>query len=95
VAGVLISSPAAAAAHPLALGAVLHCASVVTIDNDEISNNQVGVDVVMGTALLSRSAITNNSGITNEGTVDTYQDNRINANGNAVNDNALAAVSPQ
>jgi len=71
----------------------------VTIDNDEISNNQVGIDVASGTAVLSRSTITKNSGygIANPGTVDTFQNNQIyaNGNGNAVLYNALTPVSPQ
>ena len=71
----------------------------VTIDNDEISNNQVGIDAASGTAVLSRSTITKNAsyGITNAGTVDTFQNNQIYANGNsnAVQYNALTPVSPQ
>jgi hypothetical protein len=71
----------------------------VTIDNDEISNNQVGIDVASGAAVLGHSTITNNPsyGIINAGTVDTFQNNQIYANGNsnAVLYNALTPVSPQ
>ena len=71
----------------------------VTIDNDEISNNQYGVDVASGTAVLSRSTITKNTsyGVSNSGTADTFQNNQIyaNGNGNAVQYNALTPVSPQ
>ena len=71
----------------------------MTIDNDEISNNTVGVGVVSGTALLSRSVITKNSvaSVNNTGTVDTYGDNRIeaNANSNAVLGAALTPVAVQ
>jgi hypothetical protein len=73
--------------------------ATLTIDNDEISNNTVGVGVVSGTALLSRSVITKNSsyGVANSGTVDTFQNNQIyaNGNGNAAFPNALTPVSPQ
>jgi hypothetical protein len=71
----------------------------VTIDNDEISNNPNGIDVASGTAVLSRSTITNNSsyGVTNNGTLDTFQNNQIYANGNsnAVQYNPLTPVSLQ
>jgi hypothetical protein len=73
----------------------------VTIDNDQISNNNelAGIDVASGTALLSRSVITENSlyGIVNNGTLDTFQNNQIyaNGNGNAVLYNPLTPVSQQ
>jgi hypothetical protein len=71
----------------------------VTIDNDEISNNGVGIAAASGTAVLSRSTITKNSsyGISNSSTIDTFQNNQIYANGNsnAVEYNALTPVSPQ
>jgi hypothetical protein len=71
----------------------------VTIDNDEISNNTNGIDVASGAAVLSRSTITNNPsyGIINAGTVDTFQNNQIYANGNsnAVLYNPLTPVSLQ
>jgi hypothetical protein len=73
--------------------------ATVTIDNDEISNNEFGIFVSAGTVLLSRSVIAKNSifGVENGGTIYTYQDSRVylNGNGNAINGNALAPVSPQ
>jgi hypothetical protein len=71
----------------------------VTIDNNEISNNTIGVYIPTGTALLSRSVITKNSsyGIENFSTTDTFQNNQIYANGNSnvVQGIPLTAVSPQ
>ncbi len=50
-------------------------------------------------ALLSRSVITENStnSVSNQGTIYTYQDNRIylNGNSNAVSGNALAPITGQ
>jgi hypothetical protein len=72
----------------------------VTADRDEISNNGTGVGVGANTSLLlSRSVIAKNStyGVSNFGTAETLNDNRIYANGisNAVQGNALTPVSPQ
>jgi hypothetical protein len=71
----------------------------VTADNDEISNNGTGLSVTSGTVLLSRSVITENSiyGVSNSGTVETFQDNRIylNGNNNAVFGNPLTPAAPQ
>jgi hypothetical protein len=51
------------------------------------------------TIVLGRSTITNNSGygIYNNGTIDTFQNNQIYANGqsNAVGGTALTPVTPQ
>jgi hypothetical protein len=60
-----------------------------TIDNDQISNNASGVVVNDATVLLSRSVITNNSqaGVSNTGTVNSFQDNRIIENGSNNNNN--------
>jgi hypothetical protein len=70
----------------------------LTLDNDQISNNSEGITTT-GTTVLSRSVITENSqyGISNNGTVYTYGDNRIylNGNSNAIGGNALAAVSAE
>jgi hypothetical protein len=64
-------------------------AATTTIDNDQISNNASGVVVNAATVLLSRSVITENSqvGVSNTGTVDSFQDNRIIANGSNNNNN--------
>jgi hypothetical protein len=71
----------------------------MTLDNDEISYNYFGINNVESTIVLGRSTITNNStyGITNEGTIDTFLNNQIYANGNsnAVQGNALTPVSAQ
>ena len=72
----------------------------VTADRDEISSNGTGVGVGANTTvLLSRSVIAKNStyGVSNFGTAETLNDNRIYANGisNAVQGNALTPVSPQ
>jgi hypothetical protein len=78
-----------------------HGSITMTLDNDEISYNVVGVSNNAGsTIMLGRSTITNNSdaGIYNEGAIDTFQNNQIyaNGNGNAVGgSNALTNVSPQ
>jgi hypothetical protein len=79
---------------------VLGPSYTVTVDNDQVSNNYYGVHVNQSTVLLSRSVISNNSnyGIGNVGgTVDTYGDNRIKANGNsnAVQGTALTSVTAQ
>jgi hypothetical protein len=72
-----------------------------TIDSDQISNNMFGVVAQggTGTALVSRSVITKNSqyGIENGGTVDTFQNNQIYANGhnNIVSGTAPISVSQQ
>jgi Right handed beta helix region len=71
-----------------------------TIDNDELNNNAYGVyDSGSVTIVLSRSVITNNTqyGILNQGTVETYGDNRYeaNANSNGVFGNALQSVTAQ
>ena len=73
---------------------------VMTLDNDEISYNAVGVvSIAEGTIVLGRSTITNNSayGIYNEGTIDSFQNNQIyaNGNGNAGQGNALTPVTAQ
>jgi len=69
----------------------------MTLDNDEISYNGYGVVLNSSTMVLGRSTITNNSayGIDNGGTIDTFQNNQIYANGNsnAVVGNALVNVS--
>jgi len=72
----------------------------MTLDNDEISYNGDGIFNSSGnTIVLGRSTITNNSqfGIDNQGTIDTFQNNQISANGdsNAVNGSPLTPVSPQ
>jgi hypothetical protein len=78
---------------------VLGAPFTVTIDHDQLNNNLYGVFVNPGTVLLGRSVITENSayGISNAGTVETFQNNHINANANnnAVNGIALASVSTQ
>jgi large repetitive protein len=70
----------------------------VTADRDEISSNGTGVGVGANTTvLLSRSMIANNStyGISNAGTADSSEDNRIYGNGNNVHGTALTSVSQQ
>jgi hypothetical protein len=71
----------------------------VTIENDEISNNTFGINNLSSTQMLGRSTITNNSNhsISNNGTIDTFQNNQFfaNGNGNAISGNALTAVSTQ
>jgi hypothetical protein len=73
--------------------------ATTTVDNDQISNNAYGVNVNEGTVVLSRSVITKNSqyGINNNGIVDSFQNNRIyaNGNGNAVSGTALTPVTAQ
>ena len=73
--------------------------ATTTIDNDQISNNAYGVIAYLGTVILGRSTITNNSsyGVNNGGTVYTYQDNHIEANGNsnAVQGTPLTPVAAQ
>jgi hypothetical protein len=66
----------------------------LTIDDDEISNNNgngIAIGSGLGTVLLSRSVITKNlaTGVLNGATVYTYGDNRIYANGN---NNAVLGV---
>jgi hypothetical protein len=74
-------------------------ALTATIDNDQMSNNQYGLNVSTGTVLLGRSTITRNSqyGIANYGTVDTFQNNQVygNGNNNAVQNTALTNESTQ
>jgi hypothetical protein len=70
----------------------------MTLDNDEISYNAYGILNNAGsTMVLGRSTITNNSpwGISNDGIIDTFQNNQIYANGNnnAVEFNELTPVS--
>jgi hypothetical protein len=72
----------------------------VTVENDQISNNLYGVHVNESTAILSRSVITKNSsnGVANlSRTVASYQDSRIeaNGNGNAVFGTPLTPVTAQ
>jgi hypothetical protein len=72
----------------------------MTLDNDEMSYNEVGVVSEAGsTIVLGRSTITNNSdyGIVNDGTIDTFLNNQIyaNGNGNTVEGTPLTHVSPQ
>ena len=72
----------------------------LTIDNDEISNNNGnGISIGLGAVLLSRSVITKNlaTGVLNGATVYTYGDNRIYANGNnnAVLGVPLTPITPQ
>ena len=72
--------------------------AAVTIDNDQVNNNAgAGIVVVTGTAVLSRSTITENvgSGIENGGAINTFQNNQIifNGNGNGVIGNPLTPVS--
>jgi hypothetical protein len=57
----------------------------MTLDNDEISYNFDGIENNGGTMVLGRSTITNNSdaGIYNGGTIDTFLNNQIYANGNS------------
>jgi hypothetical protein len=70
-----------------------------TIDNDQMSNNQYGVGNQSATVVLSRSVITKNSvaSVNNTGTVDSYGDNRIeaNANNNIVLGTAFTSVTVQ
>jgi hypothetical protein len=74
---------------------------VMTLDNDEISNNSYGLlnESANSTIVLGRSTITNNTnyGIDNGGTIDTFQNNQIYANGNsnAVSGYQPLTVSPQ
>jgi hypothetical protein len=82
------------------IGAVAGSGTVTeTIDNDQMSNNQYGLENLSATVVLSRSVITKNSeyGVDNTGTVETLQDNRIyaNGNGNAVENTALTPVTSQ
>jgi hypothetical protein len=69
-----------------------------TIDNSQISNNDIGVEVV-STVLLGRSTITKNSdyGIQNSGTINSFQNNQVyeNGNGNAVGGTALNPITTQ
>jgi hypothetical protein len=69
-----------------------------TIDNDELNNNAYGV-YDSGSVVLSRSVITNNTqyGILNQGTIETYGDNRYegNANSNGVFGNVLQSATAQ
>ena len=69
-----------------------------TIDNSQISNNNIGVEVV-STVLLGRSTITKNSdyGIQNSGTINSFQNNQVyeNGNGNAVGGTALNPITTQ
>jgi hypothetical protein len=69
----------------------------VTIDNDEISGNIYGLIVNSGTALVSRSVITQNAsnGILSNGTgtIDSFQNNQIYANGFSTTDNVSGTVS--
>ena len=70
----------------------------MTLDNDEISSNAWGIrNLGNSTIVLGRSTITNNSqfGIDNQGTIDTFQNNQIsaNGNGNVVQGNAPTNVS--
>jgi hypothetical protein len=79
---------------------VPHGSIAMTLDNDEISYNAVGIANGTGASMvLGRSTITNNSlyGIDNTGTIDTFQNNQIYANGhsNAVGGTALTPVTPQ
>jgi hypothetical protein len=71
---------------------------VVTLDHDEISNNSTGVSVGAGTSvLLSRSVVTKNSsyGVSNSGTTNSAEDNRIYGNGADIHGTALADVAPK
>ncbi len=73
---------------------------VMTLDNDEISNSYGLLNEdANSTIVLGRSTITNNSnyGLYNTGTIDTFQNNQIYANGNsnAVLGNAPTTVSLQ
>jgi ABC-type branched-subunit amino acid transport system ATPase component len=66
----------------------------MTLDNDEMSYNLNGLVSEEGsTIVLGRSTITNNSnyGIFNTGTIDTFQNNQIYANGN---NNAVGGSTP-
>jgi hypothetical protein len=65
----------------------------VTLDTDDISNNDYGLSIEDGTAIVSNSVIVNNStyGIDNSATIYTYQNNRYLLNGN---NNALGGTQP-
>jgi hypothetical protein len=66
----------------------------MTIDNDEISYNNTGIENDVGsTIVLGRSTITNNSqyGILNNSVMGTFQNNQIYANGNS---NAVGGNNP-
>ena len=73
--------------------------ATLSVDNDQISNNQYGLYVQSSTVRLSRSEITENStsGIQNGGVVETFQNNQFrgNGNGNAVSGTSLSNVSMQ
>ncbi len=69
----------------------------VTIDSDEINGNTWGLIVNSGTALVSRSVITQNAtnGILSDGigTIDSFQNNQIYANGANSSDNVSGTLS--
>ena len=73
--------------------------ATLSVDNDQISNNQYGLYVQSSTVRLSRSEITENStsGIQNGGVVETFQNNQFrgNGNGNAVSGTSLSNISMQ
>jgi hypothetical protein len=76
---------------------VLGAPYVVTLDRDEISNNVTGVSVGSGTSILiSRSVITKNTsdGVSNSGTADSAEDNRIYGNGTNIH-GGLANAAPE
>ena len=82
--------------------AALPGTATVTIDSDEINGNIWGLIVNSGTALVSRSVITQNEtdGILSDGTgtIDSFQNNQIYANGASSSDNVsgnLTNITPQ
>jgi hypothetical protein len=80
-----------------AVSALGRAPTAMTLDNDEISYNANGVVNEGGTIALGRSTITNNSnvGINNTGTIDTFQNNQISANGTNIAGTALINRAPQ
>jgi hypothetical protein len=71
----------------------------VLLDNDQINNNQTGVENTSGVVILSRSVIAFNTtyGISDNNGTYTHQDNRydFNGNGDVVNGNALSNLTGQ
>jgi hypothetical protein len=71
----------------------------VLLDNDQINNNQTGVENTSGIVILSRSVIAFNTtyGISDNNGTYTHQDNRydFNGNGNVVNGTQLSNLTGQ
>jgi hypothetical protein len=78
-------------------GSVIHVKML--LDNDQINNNQTGVENASGEVILSRSVIAFNTtyGISNAAATFTHQDNRIdfNGNGDVINGTQLSNLTGQ